>query len=780
MRVESSYPAPIHGVSTLAPRNRMKGHAGAQRNFRSDPVNKLTRRPPLQWLGKLVDVTSENILHHSYERDSVTFRFILDKTTGTLHSWVDGVEQPVLEAPLAYIGNNMVAQTVDDATFFVNQDKVVLMDDTVDELTISRYSHLNVTTALNYSESVKINVTLSTGVRSSVIHTVPALGITDPDYDSADAARATSKVASELATKLDLETGINAVALGSSVSVWADDGEWLDLEVESGQGDRSVVAVNRQVESTGGLPLFAKVGTRIKVRPDPTSDDGSYYLQAERSSDVPSGLVLEEVVWTESRSPTEPYKFDTATLPFVVEYDNGFTLKVGIFEERKAGDNESVPQPEFVNRTITNVGYFQKRLVLITGNDVVMSEAEEASNFWKKSAVQLLVTDKVSIASSAVGIDKLKHIVPHNRDLLVIASNSQFKIGGSEGITPQTVSMALTTRYECQVDVAPVSIGNSVFLPIDYGSSTGVQEYTGERNTSQDKASPITNHVVGYMQGRAKLIAASPNLEMIAVVTTEAAVNQLFVYEQFTQPDGSRLQKSWGQWLLSSDDKIIDLAFKNDVLSIVTIDATNSIILKEIKMYARISDTVSEIYLDDLVELDTDGYTATLPTGYDITGKIAIRGSGTEFELNKAVYSELDGVLTFNEFIGVGKVVVGKTYKSLYKPTRPFKYDPDGIAVTTDRIRISRFILNLVETNEVKMDIVSDYYSLDTQVFNSRFVGGLQNKLGEIPIFSGDYKFSFSQDANLAEAEFYCDNHLGCTIAGISWEGQYNQSKRRI
>src|SRR5690606_4590441 len=137
----------------------------------------------------------------------------------------------------------------------------------------------------------------------------------------------------------------------------------------------------------------------------------------------------------------------------------------------------------------------------------------------------------IAIATSELGADELLHLIPHNRDLLCISSNSQFKISGSVALTPETVSMPLTTKYECQVSVPPVTIGNSVYFPIDYGDSTGLQEYTGEQNTSQDFAVPVTNHVIGYLKGKAKLLAASPNLEMIALTTTDGSNNQIYIYE---------------------------------------------------------------------------------------------------------------------------------------------------------------------------------------------------------------------------------------------------------
>ena len=92
-RIEDSYPTPIHGVSTLAPRNRARGQAGVQLNMRSDPVAKLTRRPSLSWDVDLLTTTAE-VAHHSYYRRERDFQIIIEDD-GTVHGYVDGVKKTV-------------------------------------------------------------------------------------------------------------------------------------------------------------------------------------------------------------------------------------------------------------------------------------------------------------------------------------------------------------------------------------------------------------------------------------------------------------------------------------------------------------------------------------------------------------------------------------------------------------------------------------------------------------------------------------------------------------
>lgn len=834
MRIEQSYPSPVHGISTLAPRTRPQGYASKQSNFRSDPVNKLTRRPSSLYRQLIATVSDPTqVQYHSYERGGQEFSFIVDRVTGIVHCAIDDVVINTIDLG-AYNGTDLGLFSIEHDTYVLNRAKVIATLADNDSAIVEKVSHINVTSALNYGETIQINITQSNGTRDSVSYTIPELGTTDPDYDAADQARATKQVALEVAARIngggthqvkipnpdypddppndanwnlycrefdsggsngdyDLNqsvcqpyittypgiTGITAVALGSSVAIYEDTKtNWVQVEVESGQGDRTTVAINQIIESTDGLPLYAVVGTRITIRPDPTSNKGIYYLQAERISDDPTGEVLEEVVWSEDRHPTQPHSLDDTTLPHKIVYNGvNFVFEEVDYKSRQTGDEDSTPFPEFVGNTIQSMGYFQKRLVVVAENAVYMTETEDLRNWFRQSAVQLLVSDPIHVTTSELGTDVILHLVPHNKDLLVITSNSQFKINGSEALTPQTVSMPLTTKYECQVSVAPVTIGNSVYFPIDYGDSTGVQEYTGQRETSQDFAAPITNHVIGYLVGKATLLASSPNLEMIAMKTDNSAGNVLFIYEQYTDKTSKRTQQSWSEWEFADDETIVDIKFRRNELIILTAKGTD-LIVKAVPMYTRVTSSPLDVFLDDMLVLATTGTTVTVPSGYSTTDCIAVRGEGTQNELWKVGFTRAGDILTFEEDIGAGSVYVGRTFTSSFEPTRPFVYDEDGTTITTDKVRVSRWIMSLVETHELSMTKTSDFSDDVTTKFESRFIGSYP--LGTIKAFTGDQKFSFAEEADHATALFFTDNYLGCTISDVSWEGQYFKTKQRM
>lgn len=800
MRIEDSYPAPILGVSTLAPRNRIKGQAGLQENFRSDPVEKLTRRPSLAWDQTLLPFVGSDIIHHKYTREGVEYRILIDDA-GVAIGYVDGVSKSVVSSFAGYYTafDEAILSTVNDTTFFTNPTVLVEMDPETDNSVgtgIEQVSHINIVSAMNYSETISVEVKLGATVLGIASYSIPALGITDPDFDAADAARATAQVAASLKVSLSNIVGVTAINKGSSIALWATGGTgWLDVTISTGQGDRSATAINNRVEQVDGLPLYAVHGTRIKVQPNPVSDRGTYFLEASGTSETavkaaaPINRFLEEVVWVESRDPDQPYKFNPDTMPHTIRYDpnlDRFEIEQTPdgWEARKTGDDESCPVPTFVGKAVKSVAYFQKRLVFLSGDEVYMTETDNLFNWFKASAVNLVVSDPVSIASNASNIDTLTHITVHNRDLLIFSSNAQFKIAGDIAVTPQTVSMPLTATYSSQLTVPPLSLGAEVYFPFNNGDSAGVQEYTGRENTSEDQALSITPHVIGYLKGEVSVMTGSANLSMIALTTTDTPANELFIYEQFKNSEGQKLQQSWSKWILPVTTEIIDMDFQDDRLEIVCQEGGH-IQLKSIRMYSNVAVNTEVVYLDDYIVLDSaTGDFVDLPTNYlygiDI---IVVRGDGCEYPLNLAAHTFGTGRLSFTENISGGtacKVYVGRRMTSRYQPTRPFIVDEADIVVSTDNVRVSRFILSLVDTQKVRMATISDYYNVPDEEFDSKELNNPFLALGTIPVVTTDVSFSFNNDASLAVPEFYTDSYLGLTIAGIAWAGQYHKTSRRL
>lgn len=789
MTYEDTYPAPVYGISTLSPRDRRQGTAEDQVNFRSDPVSKLTRRPPAKWQKHLTTVAGD-LISHEYLRNGAVVRVIVTHT-GSVEAFIDDVRKTVTGSITDYLGNveDVVLKTINDSTFILNKKKVVKMSTGTDTM-IERVTHINITSALNYGETVRIKMRAGVAPPVEYSYSVPELGTT-PNYDDADKARATSAVAKALADLINADSFAVAHALhsGSSIALWnkLDQFVWIEAEVASGQGDKSVVAVNNTIEDIAGLPRYAVHGTHIKVQPNPESAKGVYYLLAKATREGatvpinPADRRMEEVVWVETRSNVEPYYLIAETMPRVLLYDaqtDTFSLTMPDWAHRKVGDNRSCRVPVFVNKTIEHMGYFQKRLVFVSDNSVIMSRTDDIFNFWRQSAVSLLVTDPVSIDASTTDIDKLNYITNHNKDLLIVTRNAQLKIPGDVPVTPETIAMPVVTEFDVSVSTEPTALGNSMMIPISYGASSGLTKYEREKDREQDNANDVSSHAVGLISGQIKAITASSNLEMVIVRNFNNA-NTLFVYEQFTYGAENR-QQSWSKWVFPFD--IVSCKFINNKLSILYREPSNplQIHVATIEMYTRTGE-LDKVYLDKSIQVNLpDGVSGLIPTGYDTTDCIAV-SVGQNLKYVKIPFTRDGDTIVLSKNLELGaRIIVGRPTIASYRPTRPFRRDQDGAVLTNDKLRLSKFTLHVVNTGSVSMRTISKYYHENPQRFLCREVGADSSILGVRALHTGDVHFAFFNEANLATPEFFTDDYLGVTISGISWSGQYLQRRRRL
>ena len=200
-------------------------------------------------------------------------------------------------------------------------------------------------------------------------------------------------------------------------------------------------------------------------------------------------------------------------------------------------------------------------------------------------------------------------------------------------------------------------------------------------------------------------------------------------------------------------------------------------------MYSRVATNTEEVFLNDLLTLTSDGLTATVPSNYPTEGIIIVGGDNTKYPLFKVQYTRDGDTLTFSKDVSKGgtcQVYVGSQYKSIYEPTRPFREDKEGIAVTTDRIRVNRYTLSVVNTERVTMSVDAKYTEVDDQTKTFRVLNTTENRVGEVNLYTGDFQFSYGQNANDANVQFWTEGWLGMTIAGISWKGQYHKTSRRL
>lgn len=793
MSFDRPLPPPVFGVSTLQEVFRPEGFCTEQINWRNDPIEMLTRRPQTEWLTVTLpdwSWTPDTIERHTSFKNGNRQEVIVAanaaanqvevqyrqghgnflKDTITLNAlWFEaGVPDIGISAMNEgyYIWNRKLTMTTEEAVVPNRQ----LWKAT---------SLVNVTSALNYSESVTLSVYWDNVPLGTASYSVP--GITNADTSAADAARATNAVASGLATQLG-NLGLDADAQGSNITASYTDAAnsegTLRIEVSSGRGDSSIAVHNYIATSTTNLPKYSRPDVVRQIAPDPQSNKGRFFLKAVPVLD--NGQPIQEVVWSETYDP-EGGKLTWSAKSKILKFD-GQSLSTLELRDREIGNDASNPPRDFIGKRIEHIEVFQDRLAILAGSKMNLSKTEEHDQFWLGSATELLVTDPTDLGTSGNN-STLRYAVFHNRDLLVFAEDAQFKIDGTTPLTPQTAAMPLTTANECDLDVHPVLMGSSVYYVSNSAVGTGLRRFEVQADTRVDTSVAITDHIQGWAPRKYEEVVANANNDMLVCRGRGTLPNEFLVFEQQTYDD--KPVYSWCKWQLREGVVINGLDIYEEVLTIWYND----------KYYLRCNlrniqtFPYSELCLDQITTVTTTQVngksTFTIPVGYDFINKpvfTVIKRDDEEALIEIPWTSELVGstwTITLDMLLPEGRaVVIGYKYESLYQPTRPYLRNEQGVARSTDRLRLAHYFVELSRTYFLKRRIVSEWWDIPDEEFTCVDAIGL-GVIGDLEAYTGQWRPQIGMNAADCDVQFITDSPYRATIASISHRSQSYSTRTR-
>lgn len=791
MKTDGSLVSLIQGVSQQPARERRPGQCTLQENFSSNPVTSLLRRPPTEYISDLfinasdppfwTDFIDEGGVHYSVAIQPGSIR-MFD---------LDGTEYPVVAGTgnLDYVtGGPAVLDTVNKDIIFLDQAQVpAMLNDMPEYYRGGGLVHL---LGGQYGRTYKIRV--KWGANDIEV------SYASPDGSTAahGAQIATDYIATQLESALNANATFTAAFNVSRVSdvlyIRWDNTSLTDdfsLTVQDGDGGANIFAMTTSIGDVGKLPRFAPHGYVITVtgQGDAAADD--WYLEFLVADDKAGTTVGQgfgsEGVWRECTAPEQKYKIDPSTMPHVLTPDGsgGFTFDMASWEPRKAGDDDTQPQPSFIGNTINDFCTFQSRLALGTEKKVVMSRTKKSFDFFRQSATTLADDDPIDIESTAKtkGVVKMEQLIPHNRDLVVFSRKAQFIVFGRNALTPHNAALVLTTSFDANLDCPAQSAGRNVFFAANNGGYSAVREFFTEGSADINDARPITQHVKRYLGGTAVLMAASTDVELL-LTKTSTSNEKLYAYEYLWVDDPAGLRKaqaSWSTWIFS--DNVEYTFFHESVVYFVMRDSDRIYLMKMNLDIQQEEGLTYQVKLDNKFLMDD--VETLIPMPYDITGRsmVVVQGPGCP-EPGMAVRATPndDGDLVLNRDMGGGTVYVGERFLSRYKPTMPQIKDENNVKIGTGSLTVRRFLAQYDESGFMRAIVTTPYAAATSVEFSGRIVGAPTNQVGVPAIASGKFEIPFRHDSDEGELEIQSDHHTELNLLDIEWEGQYRKKGRRM
>lgn len=590
----------------------------------------------------------------------------------------------------------------------------------------------------------------------------------------------------------------------------------FDPTVEDDFAGDGITVIRDKVERFEDLPPTAPHGYIVKVSGVPESGYDDYWVKFEaEDGDFSRGI------WVETVAPDIFYAVSVATMPklvirnsagdFVITSADGGAM-TGIPAEQSAtykwtnrlvGDDDTNPVPSFMNKgfqpgplRINGLCYFQGRLGILSGENMIFSETGQFFNFFRTTVLDLLDTDPIDVASSSQKSGIIYSAVPFNRDLVLWTPTNQSVLRTGDTFTPKSVGITTAADYENQAYLCrPVPSANSIFFTYNNGGYVGMRELIPQPALDGSYlANDLTTNVSRFISGTPTSLSASTHDNIVSLV----AGKKLYLY-RYLATNNERVQSAWVELEIADASKIFVDAdahgrefceplwagFIESDLFVVALmrrksgnpnPTTNAFIpaLFKIRMGSGLTDSPINdwvMHLDCRARITgtysifTEKTTLTLPYGLDYAagktkvvndqGNSAIIESGTPstFKIDANTGSvNVAGTVVLDGNQSASPFWVGIPYEMKYTfSTQYLKRGQNMPALLGGRYQIHNMILQFAETGYFKVttetpDGAAYEYEFAGDILGSSLVGEAFLKTGQfrVPIFSKNDNITIS------------------------------------
>ena len=686
-------------------------------------------------------------------------------------TFISGSENTDDTSYLAHVPKNLKATSVADSTFIVNTAQVVEQDASRGELYAHPREALIYLKSTNYGRQYRVKVDGPSNRYATKAYNTPKSITTisgsnnDTQTDNNDALKtgtvinALRDITQETAT---ITSGAPSAALTRRPASHSQEPYFIvraneefgdfGIKVMDDDGGVNLKAFQGTAKSFTDLPNQCEHGFILGVVGDNNKKEDDFYVQFNGYGG--SGY------WKECVAPNINNGFKLSTMPHQLKQkaDLSFTFSEGDWHNRVCGDDNTNPFPSFCNeeegRTISDIFFHRNRLGILSGENVIFSEASGYYNFFRTTVRTLLDSDPIDVAVSQNEVSELKAAVPIQDNLLLFSELNQFTLSATQLLTPAEVTIDQSTKYECNLTSTPVGAGTSVFFATQSGNFSGVREFFTKNDTEIKDAPEITSHVPKYIKGTITEIAVSSNEDMLVALTDDNH-KECYVYKWYNSAT-ERLQSSWSKWIFKKD--ITSVAFNNAQLYITFNDGSYE--------YMDLAQLDNPVFLDSQFNTaDADN----VPDDFLTPTMVAITEEG--YNIGTYVLDNLSQPIV--EYLATGKhLTIGEPYTFKYQMSEQVFKPVQGDSTKLARFQLRKMSFNFSNTG--KFDVTVDSIGRDPSVatFSGRILGEPENILGQAAVVpEGSFSVGVQSKPATTKITITNDTHLPSVFQSAEWEG---------
>lgn len=249
---------------------------------------------------------------------------------------------------------------------------------------------------------------------------------------------------------------------------------------------------------------------------------------------------------------------DTFTITSVASGTiSGSTWATQYWNPRAVGDEESAPDPSFVGERITGISFFKNRLILMSNENIVCSQAGEFLNFYPATVITTIKSDPIDISAGATTRIEFRYGLQRANGLMLFADNSQYILQTrTDAFAPDTAELNLVSNYSHTIEITPLDLGNTFVIVEENDTSVAVNELT-IRSDEQPLKKELSKLIPSYVPNGIEIVINSLSASLFGFISVQEP-QSIYFFRYYTQ-DEERLLASWFKWTFPANVLLAEL-----------------------------------------------------------------------------------------------------------------------------------------------------------------------------------------------------------------------------
>jgi len=505
----------------------------------------------------------------------------------------------------------------------------------------SNTSTVTMTTPVHNSNYV---ITVADSCESKVSANLALVRPTPTSFDG-DTVVTAESIVGAIRTEILTNSGFTVEQIGTGLYITRTDA----LFNVSTASSELLNVLTDSVQDVANLPKQCKHGYVVKVRNGAADEDDYYVRFIGKNNKDGSGT------WEECPAPGRKTTIDPSTMPIKMVRTSAteFTVSQIGWDPVLVGTDVTAPEPSFIGNKINKMVFFRNRMVLLSDENVIMSQPGEFTNFWPKSAITFTTNDVIDLSCSSEHPAIVYDGIQVNSGLVLFTKTQQFMLTtDSDVLSPMTAKINALSNYNFNYKTSPINLGTTIAFLDNAGKYSRFWEVSKIAREGEPDVIDQTKVVSKLFDQDLALVSNSRENSIIFFSKKDSST--LYGFRYFTT-NQRRMQQAWFTWELSG--KIQHHAVLDDALYVIVRNNGKDVMQKFL------------IKLDDSGNFITDDGTTTTDTTDDITYRIHLDNSATVAS-SALSYSAANDETTFSLPTGFQKTSVAGTYtRSAYTVT---------------------------------------------------------------------------------------------------------------